>query len=95
MKISIDVDEMINRANAIEKISEELQMNMRNIEQLILNLGFEWQGNAELAYTAKILYIKKQFVSMYDLINDYSIVLKTAANDYKEVETTIKNQLEV
>ena len=95
MKISIDIDEMIKKANALENIAAELQTNMQSIEKLILDLGYEWQGNAELAYTAKILYIKKQFYALHDLINEYSLFLKAVANDYKEVETAIKNQLEV
>lgn len=94
MKISIDIDEMINKIDIIEKIADDLQTNMQNIEQLIMDLGFDWQGKAELAYTAKILYIKKQFNSMYDFIIDYSIALKGIVNDYKVLESTIENQLE-
>lgn len=95
MKIYIDTEEIKNKANSIKNLADELQDNMKNIEKLILDLGLEWQGRAELAYTAKILYVKKQFSFMYDLINDYSVTLKAVANEYNELENTIKRQLEV
>lgn len=95
MKISVDVDEMINRANIIEEIAEELQINMHNIEKLILDLGFEWQGNAELAYTAKLLFIKKQFEILYSFIIEYMQIIYSIVNDYENIENELLSKWEV
>lgn len=94
MKISIDAIALVERANSIKDLSELLNSNMKNIEKTILSLDYEWQGKSELAYVAKILYVKKQFNILYEFLNELPLVLKTIAADYEELEQQIKMLLE-
>lgn len=95
MHISIDTDELAKIVYNMETINRELSANMECIENLVLGLGFEWQGKAELAYEAKILYLKKQYGYLNEFINDYCMTIKGVINDYREVEKMIIKQLEV
>ena len=45
---------------------------MKKIENLVINLGIDWQGKSEIAYAAKILFVKKQFDTLYDFIIEYT-----------------------
>lgn len=94
MKIYVNPDGLIDAAHEIRQMLDYLDSNIYNIENLVNNLGTEWQGKSALAYTAKIYYIKKQYKNMYDFIYNYSIALESIANEYIENENNIKKHME-
>lgn len=95
MKIEINVDGLEKNAIEIQRIVSELKTNMNHIENIVMSVEGEWQGAAELAYVAKILYLKKEFNLLYDFMIDFSQVLSTIANDYNELENNLKKKMEL
>ncbi|MCH5314361.1 MAG: WXG100 family type VII secretion target [Eubacterium sp.] len=94
MNIFVDTEELKEKANSITEVAFELNENMNMIENLILNLGVEWHGKAEIAFAAKILFVKKQFETLYDFIIDYSETIKSIVNDYEDTENQLLLQME-
>lgn len=95
MNIYINLQELYERISQLENVNEMLLSNMNNIEKLVLDLGYEWQGKSALVYQAKILVIKKQYQILNSFITDYCNCVKSVISDYEELEKTIKQQMEV
>ncbi len=93
MKTQIDISRLNRYSEELYNINNQLDNNMQRIENLVLSLGSEWQGCAELAYVAKLLLVRKQFESLTDFINDYVYTLKSIAVDFEEVEKEIYNKI--
>ncbi|MGN1419679.1 MAG: WXG100 family type VII secretion target [Acutalibacteraceae bacterium] len=95
LNIFVDTEQMKGKADAVLNVAYELNENMNRIENLVLNLGCEWQGESERAFAAKILFVRKQFEALYGFLVDYAEVIKCAANDYENTENQILSQMEV
>jgi uncharacterized protein YukE len=94
LKFIIDTNEISKTSNEIKNIVSLLENNMQNIERMVLNLGLEWQGKAELSYVAKIIYLKKQFFMMCEFINEYIEILELLVSEMEQIEIEIQNQME-
>ncbi len=94
MEIVIDVDALLRCSDSLSNVNYELQTNMNNIENLVLGLGSEWQGQTAKAYENNILIVKKQFEYLNKYIEEYTQVLKTIAAEYAETEKNITMRLE-
>ncbi|MBQ8183849.1 MAG: WXG100 family type VII secretion target [Clostridia bacterium] len=95
MNITIDTDALLKCSNSLENVNFELKENMNRIEQLILGLGSEWQGDSGKMYQSKILFVKKQFEYMSNLIDEYTANIKTVSQNYDQVEKDIISKLGV
>ncbi len=93
--IHADADQLKETADTMIRIADMLNTNMEHIESLVVNLGFEWQGQAAAAYTAKILIVKKQFEALYGFLTDSSEVIRLIADEYEENEKNLITQMEV
>ena len=94
MNILVDTEQLKEKANSIAEIAYELNENMNKIENLILNLGVEWHGKSEIAFTAKILFVKTQFEALYNFFIDCSETIKAVANEYDNTESQLLSQME-
>lgn len=95
MNIKIDTDVLLRCSNTLLNVNFELQENMNKIENLILGLGNEWQGDAAKAYQSNILFVKKQFEYMNEFITDYAQNLKNVSDMYDQAEKDIIAKLGV
>ena len=95
MNIYISPDELKRKANEIAVCASTMNENMIRIQNLILGLGVEWQGNAEKAFTAKLLFVKQQFDFLYDSFIDLSETITVIAGEYEETERQLLSKMEV
>ena len=84
MKVSVNTEEMREKSCEIRSLCSELNNNMRQIENTILSIGSEWQGDAERAYTAKLIYIRQQYSSVTKFVEDYADMLEIISLQYEE-----------
>ena len=95
VNLYVETEQLKAKANEIKEIANQLNENMNRIESLVLNLGLEWQGTSEIAYAAKILFIKKQFETLYQFLIDYSDAIMSIANEYEETEKQLIKELNI
>ena len=95
MKVYIEIEELKRKADAMMEIASELNENMTRIENLVLNLGTQWQGRAELEFTAKLLFVKKQFDILNCFFIDYSQVIHSVVAEFEAVEEELLSKMEV
>lgn len=93
MNIFVDTELLKEKANSVMEVAYELNENMNRIENLILNLGTDWHGKSEVAFTAKILFVKKQFEALNDFFMDYSETIKAIVYEYENTETQLLSQM--
>ena len=93
MNIFVDTELLKEKANSVMEVAYELNENMNRIENLVLNLGVEWHGKSEIAFTAKILFVKKQFEALNDFFMDYSETIKAIVNEYENTEIQLLSQM--
>ncbi len=95
MNIKIDTDALYRCSSTLLNVNFELQDNMNKIENLILGLGNEWQGDAAKAYQSNILFVKKQFEYMSEFITDYATNIKSVSETFDQAEKDIISKLGV
>lgn len=94
MNIYLETDGLISKADDMREIATYLNENMKKIENLVINLGLDWQGKSEIAYAAKILFVKKQFDTLYDFIIEYTETIYSIVNEYENIENQLLSQME-
>lgn len=95
MKIYIDPEALKDTAGSLLTILSRLNENMDKIEKIVTDLGLEWQGQAEIVFTAKILFIRNQFKALSAFLTDYSEVIRLIAQEYEETEKQLTTKMEV
>lgn len=93
MNIQVDTSQLVEKSNEIKTIRAELLNTMEQIEILILSVNGAWQGEAERAFSEKILYVKKQFANIAAFFDDYAELLKGFAYTYEQQETDISSKI--
>lgn len=89
MNIEVNLSRLYEVSNEVKNINASLQGTMDEIEQLVLSVRGDWQGEAELAFSEKIIYVKNQFSSISSFFDDYSDLLKSFAVGYEQQEADI------
>lgn len=89
MNIQVDTSQLVEKSNEIKTMRAELLNTMEQIEILILSVNGAWQGDAERAFSEKILYVKKQFANIAAFFDDYAELLKGFAYTYEQQETDL------
>ena len=84
MNITVDTAEMKARSREMQSVGNDLLSYMDQVEQVVLSIGGEWQGEAERAYAARIVYIKEQFARMFDFLDSYGRLLDEFSTRYEE-----------
>ncbi len=84
MRICVDVAGIKDMKNDIQKISDDLRTYMEQVENVVLSIDGEWQGEAEKAYVARIVYVKSQFSTVIEFLEQYIKLLDDFSDQYEE-----------
>ena len=76
-------------------LSEQLENTMNEIETLILSANGEWQGEAEVAYAGKIIYVKNQYKKLIDFLEKYAEVIGAFAEQYEDYDQQLAQKIEL
>ncbi len=93
MDIQVDTAQLAEKSYAIKGLKTELSKIMEEIEILVLSVNGSWQGDAERAFSEKILYVKKQFGEIAAFFDDYAELLKLFAYTYEQQETDFSSKI--
>ena len=93
MNIQVDTSQLVEKSNEIKILKADLVNTMEQIELLILSVNGGWQGDAERAFSEKILFVKKQFANIATFFDDYSELLKGFAYSYEQQETDLSSKI--
>lgn len=69
MELEVTYDVMADISSEIKSTLSELQKTMSAIENMILSLSGDWQGDAETACAANIIAVKKRFAILEKFIS--------------------------
>lgn len=93
MNIQVDTSKLVDKSNEIKSLKTELVNTMEQIEILVLSVNGGWQGDAERAFSEKILYVKKQFANIATFFDDHAELLKSFAYTYEQQETDLSSKI--
>ena len=93
MNIQVDTSQLVEKSNEIRTLKADLLNTMEQIEILVLSVNGGWQGDAERAFSEKILYVKKQFANIATFFDDYAELLKSFAYTYEQQETDLSSKI--
>ena len=93
MNIQVDTSQLVEKSNEIRTLKADLLNTMEQIEILVLSVNGGWQGDAERAFSEKILYVKKQFANIATFFDDYAELLKAFAYTYEQQETDLSSKI--
>lgn len=93
MNIQVDTSQLVQKSNEIKSLKIDLLNIMDQIELLVFSVNGGWQGDAERAFSEKILYVKKQFANIAAFFDDCSELLKGFAYTYEQQETDLSSKI--
>ncbi|MCM1244436.1 MAG: WXG100 family type VII secretion target [Roseburia sp.] len=91
--IVFDVEQMKQTSEHIFETFQEIQENMKRIEQIVMDVRGDWQGEAEKAFEKKLLYVKAQFAPVQQFWKEYAVQIREQAELYEEHESEIRSKL--
>ena len=88
--IKIDTDQVVQIANNLSQLNDDLQVKLEEVKNAIINLETVWTGEAATATKDAINeFATEYFQSYHDLINEYVEFLRTnVAEGYEQTENT-------
>lgn len=89
MNIQVETTQLLDKSNDIRLVKDNLAEIMEQIEQLILSVEGDWQGDAERTFSSKIVFVKKQFSNILSFFESYSYLLVSFADSYEQLEDDI------
>ena len=94
--IKIDTAQVLEIANKLSGLNDELQTNLKEAQSTITNLETIWQGEAATATIDAVnSFAADYFQNYYDLINQYvEFLKKNVAQGYEETENVNKTLAE-
>lgn len=93
MNIQVDTSQLVEKSNEIKTLKADLLNTMEQIEMLVLSANGGWQGDAERAFSEKVLYVKKEFANIATFFDDYAELLKGFAYTYEQQETDLSSKI--
>ena len=86
--IKVDTGRVLEIANNLDNLNQDLQTNLKDIQTTINNLSSSWTGNAANATKEAIdSFAKDYFQNYYDLVNQYvEFLRKNVVQGYEETE---------
>lgn len=89
MQLLADADALQRSTDRIASIKSELEKELSMIEQAILSLDADWQGNAERVYASKIVYIKNEYKKLIQFYDGLITLIKNVSDRYSELEKSV------
>lgn len=93
MKICVDTEALDQKCAELRSASAELEDYMNQIESVVLSIGNEWQGDAERAYTARLLYIRQEFRGITGFLEGYAELLETISAKYEAYDKELSSKI--
>lgn len=93
MNIQVDTSQLAEKSSEIKLLKSDLLNTMEQIEFLVLSVKGNWQGDAEKAFSEKILYVKQQFSHIANFFEDYAELLKKFAYTYEQQESELSSKI--
>ncbi len=94
MTIVCNEEAMLSVSQELKEIGTVLKATMDEVEHMIYDLSGKWQGEAGMAYAAKIVGIKRQFADVLLFTNELADALQSFAEKYCELDLNIKREIE-
>lgn len=91
--IVFDAEQMKQTSEQMLGNVQKMQENMKRIEQIVMDVRGDWQGEAEKAFEKKLLYVKAQFVPLQQFWKEYAVQIREQAELYAEHESEIRSKL--
>ncbi len=87
--IKIDTAQVLEIANKLSSLNDDLQTNLKEAQTTITNLGDIWKGEAATATIDAVnSFATEYYQNYYDLIDQYVQFLKNnVVSGYEETET--------
>lgn len=73
----------------------ELENVMNEIESFVLSLNGPWQGDAERAYSGKIIYVKKEYSKIMKFFDDYAGVIFNCGEEYEQYDSELSSKIKL
>lgn len=93
MQIHADTSQLAEKSGEIQTLTADLRHTMEQTEALVLSLNGPWQGDAERAFSERILYVKRQFDNIATFFDDYAALLKSFAQAYEQQEADLSSKI--
>ncbi len=93
MKITVDTDRLRSSSANIRAINAELEKNMGDLAFLVESLNGSWQGNAEKAYSSRLVYVRHEFTELERFFDEYAALLSRFADAYLRHEEKLAAEI--
>lgn len=93
MDIQVDPLKLVETSNNIKNTTAELRNIMDAIEMLILSVNGSWQGDAEVAFATKIIFVKQQFANIATFLDTYSDLLVDFSIAYEQQDDDLSSKI--
>ena len=95
MEIKAEPIQLTNEKTDINLLANQLRINMAQIEALVLSTNGEWQGESEVAYAGKIIYVKNQYMKLITFIEQYAELIGLYAEQYEDYEQQLAGKIDL
>lgn len=95
MEIKVDTQKLIIEKQKMVAISQELETDMTQLEELIWSLSGEWQGETQKALSEKVYQVKKRYEKLISYIVSYADILGSFSSEYEGFEGEIAQKIDL
>jgi WXG100 family type VII secretion target len=93
MRFRINHAAVIAQANAIAQLSEDLQLQINQLNTMEQNLRAGWSGPAATAYFASVVELRNQIASQRTQITALANVIRNSANAIQRADEAAARRL--
>ena len=86
MKISVDMNQLIQNASYITQQAAEYEAAYRNVYELLEQLQSVWQGKDYTAFASQLNDFRKDFDMMKRVLDEYARYLRESASVYSRLQ---------
>lgn len=88
-RIRLDTEQMYAVAAKYETQSENIEIMIRNLDSMLIELQTYWEGASAKKFEQNYLEIKPAIIRLQSVILETSNVIKHSAASFAEVDNTI------
>lgn len=86
MKISVDMNQLIQNASYITQQAAEYEAAYRNVYELLEQLHSVWQGKDYNVFASQLNDFRKDFDMMKRVLDEYARYLRESASVYSRLQ---------
>lgn len=91
--IQITPDRLNSEAERLLKLKKQQESEMTKLRSLVNNLGNQWKGKSHSAFVAEFNSMEYSFRSFSSLLEAYANLMKSSANQLRQTDKNMKNQI--